>query len=107
VKKPVLTPRTLRSDYRNVLFGRVKTRDTGEPEEGVRITLSNRGGAFEDKTTMSDAFGRFTVRVPDGDWTVKVTMPSGRVYSVSQITVSNGYITDNIGRDIPSLVITR
>jgi carboxypeptidase family protein len=107
VKKPVLTPRTLRSDYRNVLFGRVKTRDTNEPEEGVRITLSNRGGAFEDKTTMSDAFGRFTVRVPDGDWTVKVTMPSGRVYSVSQITVSNGYITDNIGRDIPSLVITR
>ena len=39
--------------------------------------------------------------------TVKVTMPSGRVYSVSEITVSNGYITDNIGRDIPSLVITR
>jgi Carboxypeptidase regulatory-like domain len=107
VKRPVLTPRTLRSDYRNVLFGRVKTRDTNEPEEGVRITLSNRGGAFEDKATMSDAFGRFTVRVPDGDWTVKVTMPSGRVYSVSQITVSNGYITDNIGRDIPSLVITR
>jgi len=107
VKKPVLTPRTLRSDFRNVLFGRVKTRDTNEPEEGVRITLSNRGGAFEDKTTMTDAFGRFTVRVPDGDWTVKVTMPSGRVYSVSQITVSNGYITDNIGRDIPSLVITR
>jgi hypothetical protein len=107
-KRPAFaTPRTLRSDYRNVLFGRVKTRDTNEPEEGVRITVSNRGGAFEDKTTMTDAFGRFTVRVPDGDWTVNVAMPSGRVYSVSQITVSNGYITDNIGRDIPSLVITR
>jgi hypothetical protein len=107
-KRPAFaTPRTLRSDYRNVLFGRVKTRDTNEPEEGVRITVSNRGGAFEDKTTMTDAFGRFTVRVPDGDWTVNVAMPSGRVYSVSQITVSNGYITDNVGRDIPSLVITR
>jgi hypothetical protein len=34
-------------------------------------------------------------------------MPSGRVYAVSQITVSNGLITDDIGRDIPSLIITR
>jgi hypothetical protein len=85
----------------------VKARDTSEPEEGVRVTLSSRVGAFEDKSTLSDAFGRFTIRVPDGDWTVKVTMPSGRVYSVSEITVSNGLVTDNIGRDIPSLVITR
>ena len=55
----------------------------------------------------TDAVGRFAVKVPDGDWTVKVTMPSGRVYAVSQITVSNGAITDDSGRDIPSLVITR
>ena len=34
-------------------------------------------------------------------------MPSGRVYSVSQIIVSNGQITDEIGHDVPSLVITR
>ena len=56
---------------------------------------------------LSDAFGRFAVKVPDGDWVVNVTMPSGRVYPVSEITVSNGLITDTIGRDIPSLVITR
>ena len=107
-KKPALaTPNTLRSELRNVLFGRVKSRDTSEPEEGVRVTITSRTRAFEDKVALSDAFGRFAVKVPDGDWIVKVTMPSGRVYPVSEITVSNGMITDTIGRDIPSLVITR
>lgn len=108
VQKPVLpTSRDVRSQYRNVLFGRVKTRDTNEPEEGVRVTISNRTNAYADRVALTDAFGRFAVKVPDGDWTVNVTMPSGRAYSVSQITVSNGLISDDIGRDIPSLVITR
>jgi len=108
VQKPVLSmTREVRSQYRNVLFGRVKTRDTNEPEEGVRVTISNRTNAFADRVALTDAFGRFAVKVPDGDWTVNVTMPSGRAYSVSQITVSNGLISDDIGRDIPSLVITR
>ena len=69
--------------------------------------LSNRTRTFDDRMAMTDAFGRFAVRVPDGDWTVKVTMPSGRVYSVSEITVSNGLISDPEGRDVPSLTITR
>jgi len=108
VQKPVLsTPRDVRSQYRNVLFGRVKARDTNEPEEGVRVTISNRTNAYADRVALTDAFGRFAVKVPDGDWIVNVTMPSGRAYSVSQITVSNGLISDDIGRDIPSLVITR
>jgi hypothetical protein len=108
VQKPVLpTSRDVRSQYRNVLFGRVKTRDTNEPEEGVRVTISNRANAYADRVALTDAFGRFAVKVPDGDWTVNVTMPSGRAYSVSRITVSNGLISDDIGRDIPSLVITR
>jgi hypothetical protein len=34
-------------------------------------------------------------------------MPSGRVYAVSQITISGGTITDSHGRDVPSLTITR
>ena len=107
-QKPVLTtPRTLRPELRNVLFGRVKARDTNEPEEGVRVSISNRQNTSESREALTDAFGRFAVRVPDGDWTVSVTMPSGRVYSVSQIIVSNGQITDEIGRDVPSLVITR
>jgi DNA-binding cell septation regulator SpoVG len=90
-----------------VLFGRVKARDNDEPEEGVRVTISSRMNAYEDRVTLTDAFGRFAVKIPDGDWSVNVTMPSGRAYSVSQITVSNGLINDDIGRDIPSLVITR
>jgi hypothetical protein len=78
-----------------------------EPEEGVEVLISSRTSSFQDRVTMSDAFGRFAVKVPDGDWTVRVTMPSGRVYSVSDITVTNGLITDDTGRAIPSLIITR
>ena len=107
-QRPVLTtPRSIRPEFRNVLFGRVKARDTSEPEEGVRVSISNRQNTSERREALTDAFGRFAMRVPDGDWTVSVTMPSGRVYSVSQIIVSNGQITDEIGRDVPSLVITR
>ena len=107
-QRPVpTTPRSIRPELRNVLFGRVKARDTSEPEEGVRVSISNRQDTSERREALTDAFGRFAIRVPDGDWTVSVTMPSGRVYSVSQIIVSNGQITDEIGRDVPSLVITR
>ena len=107
-QKPVFpSTRSLRSEYRNVLFGRVKSRDTNDPEDGVRVTLASRMNAYQDRVTLTDAFGRFAVKVPDGDWTVNVTMPSGRSYPVSDITVSNGLITDENGRDIPSLVITR
>jgi hypothetical protein len=107
-RKPVYaSTRAYRPESRNVLFGRVRERETREPEEGVRVLLSNRTRTFDDRIAMTDAFGRFAVRVPDGDWTVKVTMPSGQVYSVSEITVSNGEISDDQGRDVPSLTITR
>ncbi len=108
LQRPVLTvPRSIRPEFRNVLFGRVQARDTSEPEEGVRVSVSNRQNTSERREALTDAFGRFAMRVPDGDWTVSVTMPSGRVYSVSQIIVSNGQISDEIGHDVPSLVITR
>jgi len=45
--------------------------------------------------------------LPDGDWAVDVATRSGRVYEVSQIRVSNGVISDNQGRRVPSLEITR
>ena len=73
----------------------------------MRIIVSNRPGSFEDRVATTDAYGRYAVRLPDGDWTVRVAMPSGRVYSVSQITITGGQIVDNYGRDIPSLTITR
>ncbi len=107
-QRPVFTPtRAPEPSVRNILFGRVREHLNNEPEEGVRVLLTNRGGSFEDRVALTDAFGRFAVRVPDGDWDVKVTMPSGRVYTVSQITVNRGEITDDQGRDIPSLTITR
>jgi hypothetical protein len=107
-RRPVYdASRAFRASPRNILSGRVRERETREPEEGVQIILSSRTRAFEDKFAMTNAFGEFAVRVPDGDWTVKVTMPSGRVYAVSEITVSNGEISDGRGRDVPSLTITR
>ncbi|WP_165073421.1 carboxypeptidase regulatory-like domain-containing protein [Paludisphaera rhizosphaerae] len=106
--RPVYDPaRSVDPARRNVLFGRVRSRDTGEVEEGVRIVVSSRTGVFEDRPAHTDAFGRFAVRVPDGDWTVRVTMPSGRIYAVSEITVDKGLIVDAEGRDVPSLTITR
>jgi hypothetical protein len=92
---------------RNVLAGKVLSSESGQPEEGVKVTVSSRAGAFVDRSATTDALGRYAVRLPDGDWTVKVSMPSGRVYSVSQITVSGGQITDDVGRNVPSLTITR
>ena len=73
----------------------------------MRITVASRVGSFENRVATTDAYGRYAVRLPDGDWTVNVEMPSGRVYPVSQITISGGQIVDNFGRDIPSLTITR
>lgn len=91
----------------SLLKGRVRSSATSEPEDGVRVTLSSRTHAFEDRTAYSNEAGRFALNVPDGDWTVNVTMPSGRVYPVYRITVSGGAIVDDKGRDIPALVITR
>jgi hypothetical protein len=90
-----------------VLEGKVVSGDTRETEEGVQITLTNRLGTYADRVVQSDAYGRYAVRLPDGDWTVRVTMPSGRSYAVSQLSVGGGQIVDDQGRDIPTLVITR
>ncbi len=110
VQKPVGPAPYVRSVSKgdlNKLQGKVISSETGLPEEGVRISIANRGGAFVDRTATTDALGRYAVTLPDGDWTVNVSMPSGRVYGVSQLTVSNGQIHDDLGRDIPTLLIHR
>ena len=82
-------------------------RDPGEPLiPNTDLDQRWRDGSIKE-ATFTDAFGHYAVRLPDGDWTVQVAMPSGRVYPVSQITISGGQITDNYGRDIPSLIISR
>jgi hypothetical protein len=90
-----------------ILEGKVLSSQTGQTEEGVRITVANRGRTFIDRQGTTDAYGHYAIRLPDGDWTVKVTMPSGRTYDVSQITISGGQIVDSLGRQVPSLTITR
>ena len=103
--KPVLE--MPRPNGLTVLRGRVRSSANAEPEEDVQITVSHRNNAFEDRTARTNDLGKFAMRIPDGDWTVKVTMPSGRVYPVYRITVSGGVIVDDQGRDIPGLVIDR
>jgi hypothetical protein len=89
------------------LQGKVVSGDGNAPEDGVQITLSNRVGTFTDRVVTTDSQGRYGVWLPEGDWTVKVSTRSGRVFVVSQLTVTAGQITDDQGRDIPSLTITR
>ena len=106
IRAPQPYVRSAKKGDLNVLEGRVVA-DTGGAEEGVLVTVENRLKTFTDRVATTDALGHYSVRLPDGDWTVKVTMPSGRSYAVSRLTVSNGQISDDLGRDVPSLTITR
>jgi hypothetical protein len=91
---------------RSVLNGRVET-DSGDVREGVRVAVVSRTDARLFHAGISDALGTFAIGLEDGDWSVQVTMPSGRVYSVRQIAVANGrVIDDREGREIPSLIIS-
>ena len=86
VARPVNPLSTIRPERRNVLFGKVESSVAGEPEEEVRIIVSSRTNRGIRHEGMSDAYGRFAIKLSEGDWTVNVTMPSGRIYAVSQIT---------------------
>jgi hypothetical protein len=73
----------------------------------VRVAVSSRTGPGPARSGFSDAFGVFAIRLEDGDWTVRVTMPSGRVYPVRQISVQNGRVIDEEEqREIPNLIIS-
>jgi len=105
-RRESLRPRYQTLTTPNVLVGRVES-DSGEAREGVRVTVSSRTEPGLARAGLSNAFGRFAIRLGDGDWTVRVTMPSGRVYAVRQITVQNGRVVDDQeGRDIPNLIIS-
>jgi len=99
--------RSSREGNLGLLQGRILNGDDARPEEGVEVSFSNKVGTFADRVGRTDPSGRFRVRLPDGDWSVRVTTLGGRVYTVSELTVSNGQITDDLGRDIPTLRITR
>ncbi len=105
-KPSTYTLRPVPAEMRNVLIGTVRSRTDGELQEGVRISL-RRAGTSSGKETMTNALGNFAVRLTEGAWDVDVTMPSGRVYVVSRLRVSDGTIVDELGRRVPSLEITR
>jgi hypothetical protein len=109
VRKPKFDAAAMRtaSLARGVLEGRVVSAESGQPESGVRLLFGDHRKRFDDRSITTDALGRYAVSLPEGDWTVKVGMPSGKFYAVSQITVSGGQITDDGGRDVPSLNIKR
>ncbi len=93
----------------NVLRGRVVSADTRLPESGVEVILVERRNRFDDRTTRTDASGRFALVVPEGDWTIHLTMPSGRALPVEQglVTASAGKVSDRWGRELTNLVLSR
>jgi hypothetical protein len=104
--RPTYASRSLRPEFRNVLIGRVES-EGGEPLGEVPVTVTSRDNTALRRDGMTNAFGNFAIRLADGDWTVKVTMPSGRVYPVRSIRVAGGKIVDNQeGREVRNLIIS-
>jgi hypothetical protein len=91
---------------RNVLFGTVET-DNGDARSEVPVTVVNRNNNAIRHGGVSNAFGGFAIPVPDGQWVVTVTMPSGNMQSVRSITVTGGKVMDNQeGREVQNLIIS-
>jgi hypothetical protein len=98
--------RTRRLDRRNILVGMVES-ELGDRREEVHVSVVNRDNNLVHHDGLSNAFGGFAIYVPDGRWTVRVTMPSGRVETVRDVTVTNGKIMDNReAREVYNLIIT-
>ncbi len=97
------------ASVRNILRGRVVSYESGQPEEGVTVIVSNRQGPYIDRPAMTDAYGDFKVSLPDGDWTVKVKMPSGSVFAVGRdyVTAGGGRVTDTSGVAVREFLIKR
>jgi hypothetical protein len=95
---------TSRSASPTVLFGRVE-RSSGEPLSEIQVFVV--GSANRLRKGVTDAFGKFAIRIDDGHWTVKVQSPTGRIDSVRTITATNGTVRDDEqGQEIRDLVIS-
>jgi hypothetical protein len=104
--RPNYSQRARRLQRKNILFGTIES-DTGAPREEVPVSVVSRTNSQIHHDGISDAFGTFAISVPDGEWTIKVTQPSGRVSSVRSITVRNGKVMDNLeAREIFNLIIS-
>lgn len=107
--KPVVPSTPGLRPKRNILEGKIVSADSLNPEENVEVVITDRSGRYIDRTTRTNAFGQFAITLPEGDWTIKVTMPSGRTLAVGQgqVTAAAGKIIDMYGRDLANLVIKR
>ena len=71
------------------------------------VTVVNRNNSAIRHGGVSNAFGGFAIPVPDGQWIVTVTMPSGNMQSVRSITVTDGKVMDNQeAREVQNLIIS-
>jgi hypothetical protein len=99
-------PRVRSADRRNILFGSVETED-GRPRGEVPVAVVNRNNTAIRHNGVSNAFGGFAIKVPDGQWSVRVTMPSGNAQTVRDITVRDGKVVDNFeAREVHNLIIS-
>ncbi len=80
---------------------------SGRSREEVGVTVSSRANTAIRREGLTDAFGTFAIRLTDGEWTVSVRMPSGRLYPVRTVTVTDGKVVDNRERrEVVNLVIS-
>jgi hypothetical protein len=101
------TVRTVRTQLRNILIGRVESDDSREPLGDVSIAVERADNRTIRRTGLTDAFGGFAIRLTDGEWNVNVRMPSGRFYQVRTVTVSNGAVIDKAEqREVQNLIIS-
>ena len=104
--KPSVYPRMRTVSRQNVLFGTVEDNDR-RPREEVPVIVVNRFNSSIRRTGVSDAYGSFAIRVPDGQWVVRVTMPSGNTQPVRDITVSGGRVLDVLeAKEVRNLIIS-
>jgi hypothetical protein len=99
-------PRMRSVDRRNILFGTVESED-GRPRGEVPVTVVSRNNSAIRHRGLTNAFGGYAIQVPDGQWSVRVTMPSGNMQTVRDITVTGGRIMDNLeAKEVHNLIIT-
>lgn len=84
-----------------ILDVRVVDATTREPLEKFRVVASHATKQFEDREGTTDAYGRFALRLPPGDWVVKVARAKGgELAEAVRVVAAAGQVLDDNGRDL-------